>query len=225
MRLAILRFAGCAALVLAGALGPAGAAFHLMVIDEVYPGNPAAPDAQYVVLEMTARGQNLVAGHPIITFFPDGRPGPVFGTFAANVPNSLAGDKLLMATQAAVDLFKISADQVTTGRLPFPSGRICFSDQTIDCVAYGAYTAPNGEYGQPAAALQQCLSLRRVAFNELADNNATDFQLLPPAPANNARVGAGPDGDADLFADVVDCAPSNNSLWCRPPEVRGVSQG
>jgi hypothetical protein len=219
----MLRFAGCAALALAGAFAPAGAVFHLMVVEEVYPGNPAAPDAQYVVLRMTSRGQNLVAGHPIITFLPNGQPGPAFGTFQANVSNSLAGDKLLMATQAAVDLFKLAADQVTTGRLPFPSGRVCFSDPTIDCVAYGAYTAPNGEYGQPAAALQQCLSLRRVAFDELNDNNATDFQLLPPAPANNARVTAGPDGDGDLFPDVVDCSPSNSSLWCVPPEVRGVS--
>jgi hypothetical protein len=223
MRIAVFRAAACAALALAGAIGSAGAAFHLMVIDEVYPGNPAAPDAQYVVLRMTDRGQNFVAGHPILTFLADGRPGPNFGTFAANAPNGAVGDKLLMATQAAVDLFKIPADQVASGRLPFPSGRICFSSQSIDCVAYGAYTAPNGEYGQPAAALQHCLSLRRVAFNELADNNATDFQLLPPAPANNRRVTAGPDADGDLFPDVVDCAPSNNSLWCVPPEVRGVT--
>ena len=55
--------------VLASA-GEARAAFHLMKVVEVYPGSPAAPAAQYVVLQMYFGGQNFVGGTSIA--FSDG---------------------------------------------------------------------------------------------------------------------------------------------------------
>lgn len=222
MRPGALRFALCAGLLLTLS-PPARATFHLMVIEEIYAGHPAAPDAHYVVLRMTSSRQQYVAGHGIVTFLPDGAPGPLFGVFAADAASGLAGRRILMATQQAVDFFGIAADHVTAGRLFFPSGRVCFSSQLeVDCLAYGEYTGDNGEYGQPAAALQPGLALHRNFFNELADNNANDFALAPPMPTNNAGFVAGFDADSDLVPDFSDCAPSDPSLWSAPPEVPGV---
>ncbi|MEE9217831.1 MAG: hypothetical protein V3U98_02060, partial [Acidobacteriota bacterium] len=151
MRRVILYFALFFGL-LAFAVAPARALFHLMVIDEIYAGHAGAPDAHYVMLRMTFSGQNLVGGHSITTFFPDGTPGPVFGTFPTSVPNGTSGARILMATQEAFDFFGITPDHITAGRLPFPSGRICFSSESIDCVAYGDFTGSNGFYGSPAVA-------------------------------------------------------------------------
>ena len=53
--------------VLASA-GEARAAFHLMKVVEVYPGSPAAPAAQYVVLQMYFGGQNFVGGTSIAVY-------------------------------------------------------------------------------------------------------------------------------------------------------------
>ena len=43
-------------LILAASVIPARAAEHLMVVQEVFPGTPADPASQYVMLRMTARG-------------------------------------------------------------------------------------------------------------------------------------------------------------------------
>ncbi len=214
------------AALLAASAAPAGAFFHRMVIEEIYGGHPADPAAQYVMLRMTANDQYNVGGQPIRTFFPDGTPGPAFGTFANDVQNGVVGFKILMATAEAVRIFGVPADQVTTGRLPFPSGRVCWAGVVeADCVAYGAYTGNNGEYGQPAVALEIGKALHRIQFNEAADNNATDFVLALPAPTDNSNFTVSPDGDSDLVPDSTDCAPSDPSLWFAPPLIRvtGVS--
>lgn len=223
MRRDFLRFALCAGLLMMLS-PPARATFHLMVIEEIYAGHPAAPEAHYVVLRMTSSRQQYVAGHGIVTFMPDGTPGPLFGEFANDASSGLAGRRILMATQQAVDFFGIAADHVTTGRLFFPSGRVCWSSQLeVDCLAYGEYTGDNGEYGQPAAALEPGLALHRIFFDELADNNATDFVLAAPMPTNNAGFVGGFDADSDLVPDFSDCAPFDPSLWLPPQPVTGVS--
>ena len=75
-----------AAVVLLSLLGPAQATFHLMKIVEVFAGTPASPQAQYVVLQMYASGQNLVGGHNLILY---NAAGTAIATrvFAGNVAN------------------------------------------------------------------------------------------------------------------------------------------
>ena len=46
----------------------ADAAFHLMMVDEVYGGSPASPSAQYVQLRMYFAGQSIVSGTSIAVY-------------------------------------------------------------------------------------------------------------------------------------------------------------
>ena len=46
-------------------ISPAAAAFHLVMVKEVFAGTPAAPDAHYVVLQAWNDDQNAVDGHEV----------------------------------------------------------------------------------------------------------------------------------------------------------------
>ena len=210
----------CFVLIVLATTVPAHALQHFMVIDEIYPGHPGAPDAQYVMLRMILGGQTFVRNHSITSFSADGTPQPVFGTFGDNVSVGTSGSRILMATQEAVELFDITADHVTTGRLQFPSGRICFSSETVDCVAYGDFTGNNGIYGESAVALERGLSLHRTQDTQ---NNAADLELRAAVPFNNDGEGSGPDEDGDRVSNLLDCAPSDPMTWFVPSEVSGVS--
>ncbi len=218
MRTHIRRLALAAVVFVAG-LQRTDASFHLMLIDEIYPGSFAHPDAQYVVLRSTFVGQNFLPGHPIKTFDAQGNPGPDFGIFTFPIPeNADNGARYLMATPEAVALFGIAATQVVTGRLPFPSGRICFDSAFVDCVAYGDFTGNNGIYLGPAAALVRQRALKRT---QDIDNNALSFALGPPGPFNDLNESS-PDGDGDGIPDFSDCAPGDGSLYLAPLEVRNL---
>jgi len=56
------------ALLLAMSASSAQATFHLIKVVEVFPGTPAAPAAQYVVIQMYAAGQEFVGTHAITVF-------------------------------------------------------------------------------------------------------------------------------------------------------------
>ncbi len=177
----------------------AHAVFHVMLISEIFPGFDDHPDAHYVELQMQFSGQNLVAGTKIVVFQADGTPAADFGTFQNNVANGANKAYILMATPEAETIFGIPADQTTNGRIPFPSGKICFAAPTgafIDCVAYGAFTGDNSGYGSPAMALLRGKALTRVVFNSVTRNNANDFTLASPTPTNNA-------GQSGVFHDVA----------------------
>jgi hypothetical protein len=67
---------------------PARAAFHLVMVAEVFPGYASSPNAQYVELQMYAPGQNFVLGHSVQVF---DATGGLLGTFtftahASNAP-------------------------------------------------------------------------------------------------------------------------------------------
>jgi len=210
-------------LVLGAALQRAEAAFNQMLIVEIYPGSYADPDAQYVVLQSTAPGQNSLATHEIFTFDEAGNPGPNFGVFASDSANGAQGTHYLMATAHAKTLFGFAqVDGTATGRLPFPSGRICFAQFLgvfVDCVAYGSFTGNNGTYGPPAPALARQRALQRVATTH---NNSVDFALGAPGPINS--FGESPaDTDGDGIPDVSDCAPGNSSLYLHPLETQNMT--
>jgi len=214
------------ALVLVSMTQRADATFHIMVIAELYPGSYANPDAQYVMLQSLASFQNQIGGKAIITFNPDGTRGPDFGTFAANSTNTASGAHYLMTTSAAQTFFGFTrADGTASGRMPFPSGRICFVDPVfgtvVDCVAYGAYTGSNIGYGAPAAGLVSQKALVRVVFNTLSKNNATDFTSGSPNPINSFGD-TSPDGDGDGVPNVSDCAPGDSSVYLVPFEAKNM---
>src|SRR4029453_794357 len=96
-----LRFGGLALAAPAAAFvaaTPAQAAFHFMVIQEVFVGPPsdgilrpvpltADQKAQYVMLRMTSNGQNFVNGTSIRVEDANGNILGTFGTFTANPAN------------------------------------------------------------------------------------------------------------------------------------------
>ena len=127
---------------------PAEATFHIMVIDEVFPGFAPAPDAQYVMMRIEIGAQTQVNGQQFKTFDASGVPTDPFGAFCVTRGVACAlpkvspacaqggcpglGDtndrRLFIATQRAADLFCITPDLLATGSLPFPDGRVCFGD-------------------------------------------------------------------------------------------------
>ncbi len=198
---------GCAlliGLVIALASAPVSAAFHLMKVVEVFGGTPAAPQAQYVVIQMYAGGQNFVSGHAIIIYDAAGTEITRF-TFTASVPSGVNQDKILIATPQAEALFGVTADLAMTASIPAAGGKVCFD--AIDCVAWGAFTGNMGVgtpfnsaaapvAAQPNRGLVAAKAIKRrldiaggATTLDAADdtnNSATDFAFGLPAPRNNA---------------------------------------
>jgi uncharacterized protein (TIGR03382 family) len=178
------------------AVKPAVAAFHLMKIVEVFPGTVAAPNAQYVRLQMFTAGQNFVTNHKVIVFNAAGTAVGTF-TFTATLPNGSNQASILIATTEAATLFKLTADLTMTAVIPLAGGKVCFDN--IDCVAWGNYTGSPTGVGAPAMqalGLQQGRSLTRrldiaggATTLENADDtgvSANDFRIVVPTPKNNA---------------------------------------
>jgi hypothetical protein len=221
---------------------PAEAAEHLMVVQEVFPGTPANPDAQYVMLRYTSPFQTVVNTHYISVQDANGVVLGRFGTFDHNVANSGVGcvypncPSILMGTAAAQALFGFAFDQIVdaqAGRvaLPLEAGRVCFRRSTgtdhFDCVAYGAYAAPNtipaptpnmcdANLGAPAAALTPGYALARVAFSCASKENSTDFALRFPHPRANNNGNADVDADGDGLVNVLDCGDADPDSWYAP---------
>ena len=129
----------------------AHATFHIMVIDQVFPGLPQAPDAQFVDLQLRFAGQSFVHKQVIRTFDAAGNALTPFAMFCPQIdacdlptgspacaqggcPNPFGltdngnDSHILIATAKASDLFCVTADLIATGSLPLPDGRVCFGD-------------------------------------------------------------------------------------------------
>ena len=184
------------ATVLLSLLGPAQATFHLMKVVEVFAGTPASPQAQYVVLQMYASGQNLVGGHTVKFFNASGALVGTF-TFSDYVPNGANQAKILIATPQAAAFFGITPDLSMTAAVLAAGGKVCFSD-TIDCVAWGGYTGSSAGVGTPfnmaggivpgrAAVRRLNIAGSATALDGADDTNncAVDFVTGLPAPRNN----------------------------------------
>ena len=212
------------ALACAFLVAPALAAFHLMKVVEVFPGTAAAPNAQYVVLQMYASGQNLVQGHVVTVFNAAGTQVGSF-TFAADVSNSASQAKIFIATPEAAAFFGISADLVVSPAILSAGGKVCF--ETIDCVAWGSYSGSSAGVGTPYR-VSGGLRSGRAAIRRLdiasptttlqaaddTDNCANDFLEGLPAPRNNASqagtIPASTCGNAILEA-LEECDDGNLS--------------
>ncbi len=191
-------FLSVAALAATLALGvaPAAATFHLMQIREVYPGSTAAPEAEYVELEMWASGQNLVEGHALRSYDASG---VVTGTstFAHDVSNAANQSTLLLATPQAETQFGVAGDAaLAVGSLSPGGGAVCW--ESIDCVSWGNFSgALPSPAGAPAAAagIPDGMALRRSITRSCAtlldppddnDVSAEDFAVASPLPRPNS---------------------------------------
>ena len=184
------------ATVLLSLLGPAQATFHLMKVVEVFAGTPASPQAQYVVLQMYAFGQNLVGGHTVKFFNGSGTLVATF-TFSDYVPNGANQAKILIATPQAAAFFGVTPDLSMTAAMLAAGGKVCFSD-TIDCVAWGGYSGSSAGVGTPfnvaggiapgrAAVRRLNITGSATVLDGADDTNncAVDFVSGLPMPRNN----------------------------------------
>ena len=208
-----------AALLICCAATPARATFHIMRISEVLGQYRGDSRIQFVELQMLDVNQTQVLGHTLI--FQDAA-GAVTGTlmFDKNVTNGANGSNILVGTDAFAAAFDVAPDLILPEGLLSPdSGRVCF--ETIDCVAYGAFTGSNAGYGSPAQGFtadgQSSLTLK-TPIPAGAKNNANDFELAAPAPRNNAgKTGTLPPPPC-FFQDPLE----NLDNWDDPTDGAGI---
>ncbi|TMB22163.1 MAG: hypothetical protein E6J71_06540 [Deltaproteobacteria bacterium] len=150
---------------------PARAAFHIALIDEVMSGardpTPAQdPTLQFVEIRMLAGFQNSVTSTRLTAFNCDGSSFNVLLQVPANVPNSGADVRWLMASPNDATFFVATGihadfywDNSVTGSIDPTCGMVCWGapgfvapnpntwdpadpDQYTDCLAYGGYSGP-----------------------------------------------------------------------------------
>ena len=179
----------------------ANASFHIMKVVEVFGGTQAAPNAQYVVIQMYSGGQNQVGGHGISVFGPTGTLIQTF-SFPGAVAVGTNQSKILIATPAAVTFFGLAADlSMPNGSIPIAGGKVCFDASPVDCLAWGNYSGDMTGIGTPFN-VGTGLVLTKAATRRLdiaggattleaaddTDNCANDFLARAPTPRNNASV-------------------------------------
>lgn len=192
----------------------AEAVFHLMRIAELAPQVAGDTRLQYVELEMTSSGQNLVQGHSVIFLDAAGREtGRV--TFGASVADGARGSSVLVATQEFQDRFGVAADLTLPEGIMQPfAGRVVWDETEVDAVAYGDFTGSNDSFGDPASGFPvigfQSLTLKEVTPPGPGRDNASEYEFRDPTPRNNAGAMGTMPGDllTTFFAD--DFTSGNN---------------
>jgi len=199
---------------------PVHAAFHVMRVSEVLGQWHGDPRIQFVELTLASAGQRFVGGHKII--FQDAagaKTGEV--TFERNVANGDLGATILVGTAAFQAAFNVTPDLVMPEGLMAPySGRVCFD--TVDCVAYGAFTGANTGLGTPAAGFPvdgaESLTLKAVTPPGPGRNNSTDYALRAPSPRNNGGQAGTPPAHACYVTDPL----NDTSQWDEPTGSAGI---
>jgi cysteine-rich repeat protein len=178
---------------------PWSSAFHLVKVKEVYPGSDAAPNAQYIVLQMPAPGENFVGGQQVRIFNAAGGLVSTF-TFPTHMPVGTDQATILVATPDAQMFFAVAADLTITATLPALGGKVCFAD--VDCAAWGGYSGSPTGVGAPEnfpvglmrgtvmrRRMDICGSPTNLDICDDTDNSENDFNSgFVPAPRNNAGV-------------------------------------
>lgn len=202
---------------------PAHADFHFMKIVQLFPGTAAAPNAQYVVLQMYVSGQQFVANHEVTMFDASGAEIASYA-FPGHVSNGANQATILLATAAAESFFDVSADLVIPPSLIPEGGKVCFAG-TVDCVAWGGWSGSSSGVGTPFNAngglLPGQAAVRRLDLAGSAtvldagddtNNCAVDFAFGQPAPRNNAgQVGSIPGATCgnDAIEGLEQCDDGN----------------
>jgi cysteine-rich repeat protein len=177
---------------------PAYASFHLMKVVEVFLGSPAAPNAQYVVIQMYSANQAAVSGHKITVFNSTGGLVGTF-TFGGTPTNPKPSQtKILIATAEAAALFNVPADLTMTPVMLAAGGKVCFDAIPEDCVAWSGWTGGTSGVGTPfhaggpfppgrAAIRRLDISGGATTLESTDDTNvcSTDFVEGLPAPRNS----------------------------------------
>jgi cysteine-rich repeat protein len=196
-------------LLAAGALGFTPQTFHLMKVKEVFAGSEAAPNAQYVMLQMYSFGQNQVGGMQVVVYGPSGTVTNTF-TFPAIVPNAADQSTILIATAEAQNFFApggpLVADLLMMPVLNRLGGKVCFHDPMfglgdIDCASWGGYGGAPAGVGVPfnfPVGLERGVAMRRrmdicglptiLDGCDDTENSSMDFLPQPPAPRTNPGV-------------------------------------
>jgi hypothetical protein len=192
---AVLAFA--AAFLVLGAQ-PAFAAFHEILIREVYPGYGTGADSEYVELQMFSPGQNLVNGHGITVHDAAGKQ-VAKSEFSSTVSSGANQATIVIATPAAEAQFGIAADFALSpaGMMDPTGGAVCW-DGTPDCMSWGNFSgSTKSPAGSPAApggipegqALRRTIAPGCASLLEASDdrnNSAADFDVVFPAPRPNS---------------------------------------
>jgi cysteine-rich repeat protein len=183
---------------------PALASFHLVKVRSVFPGTVSAPDAQFVVLQSYAAGQNFFGSHKVHVYDAagvevTGSPFTFPGTLA-NGPDQMTA---LIATPEATTLFGLTSDLAMTPVLPLTGGKVCWD--AIDCVAWGSYHGSTTGVGTPfnvpvglergqamTRRLDICMGATTLEACDDTGDSANDFVFAAPAPKNNAGTTGAP---------------------------------
>ena len=192
--------------ILAGLVAsPLSANFHFMNIVQVFGGPPAAPNAQYVMLQMWTGGQNVVGGHALTVYNGDGSLAatlPFPASPGGDVANGANQATILIGTAEAQTFFGVTMDLLISPLSTTGQGlKICWAG-TYDCVAIGDYTGSATGVGLPflmgdfstlalSRRLDVCTGVGATPGLDQCDdtdNSATDFVLTLPSPRNNAGV-------------------------------------
>jgi len=181
---------------------PAQAAFHLMKIREISSSGFGATNDAYVMLQMTATGQNQVAGHTLTVYDEDGIGGPsATFTIPANVQYAdnqrtiLVGDTNVAGRDITWDALSTLIGAGNFGG----AGALCFPEASPpDCISWGGFTGasllPDGATPVPGplpitSALRRNITPGCPTLLEPTDDTnlgVADFSLTPREPRGNA---------------------------------------
>jgi cysteine-rich repeat protein len=177
---------------------PALAIFHEIKVKEVFVGTAANPNAQYIVLQAYAGGQNAVTGHSVLRFAANGSALTTI-TFGTNVANGADQMTIFVATAEAAALFNLTADFTMDAVLNPAGGKVCWEGSTPDdCFAWGGYTGSATGVGSPynqtegmipgyaaRRRLDICLTAAKLDSCDDTDDSVDDFITVVPHPIKN----------------------------------------
>jgi hypothetical protein len=197
LRRALSALAIVLALLLALAV-PARAAFHEILVREVYAGGTA--NDSYVVLQAYTSGQNFVGGHSVTGYNASGGSLGTF-TFSGSVGNGQSQMTILVADSAFATGFPSGPNPDGTSaslNLERAGGAVCWDG--LDCVSWGSFSGSvSPSPGTPAAspggiatgmALRRTISggscVGRLDSGDDSNNSEADFTQQAPHPRGNA---------------------------------------
>ena len=190
---------------------PAGAAFHLMQVEQVIAGVNGLTSFQAVQLRMRATGENLMSNARLIAHDATGANPIILIAFPANVTNSASGSRVLAGSAgfSSATIPPLTPDFTFTNPIPdsyLAAGSLTYESNTGTIywrLSWGgaAYTGPgtgsatndaDGNFNPPFAGplpstTSQALQFK-FAASALSTNNANDYALTSAAATftNNA---------------------------------------